>query len=389
VQVRSKWAFFLLAATAVLFGQRADAMRTPLTDVRAAITQPQQLTAPAADAATPADAWLVESITPLGHTDDGQPIVLISLLIPTAHLAEHTPASTRAGPYAAPKTHTRGFYIGQPPLGLAPFSYKYGGGDEDFNVEMFVPEFAPTIQVPIVLEFNTGEKLPAGTHSIDRLKSLLVNSGQSSLDIANLTIAAKLVNGNSFEFVTARSGNTHIIIKGRIATHPQLRAANYLTTNPAVEPLARVLKPSISSGTVRLVVGSSLVLNTITGMQAGDGLDQILMGTAVDSGVSLSGAAAATFISTKLMNVGYSAVGSNGFGLAMGIVLAVAGDRMLAETGMRSVIINVPRELLDDAVDVMVREHNETVRGYKDRYHVDRNEANYMVWLSMFTGEVW
>jgi hypothetical protein len=67
----------------------------------------------------PADAWLVESITPLGHTDDGQPLVLISLLIPTAHLAEHTPASTRAGPYAAPKTHTRVFYIGQPPLGLA------------------------------------------------------------------------------------------------------------------------------------------------------------------------------------------------------------------------------------------------------------------------------
>jgi hypothetical protein len=120
-------------------GQRADAMRTPLTDLRAAITQPQQLTAPVTDVATPADApnqvwdastWLVESITPLGHTDDGQPLVLISLLIPTAHLAEHTPASTRAGPYAAPKpssprlrsprTHTRVFYIGQPPLGLAP-----------------------------------------------------------------------------------------------------------------------------------------------------------------------------------------------------------------------------------------------------------------------------
>jgi hypothetical protein len=132
VQVRSKWAFFLLAAVVGLFGQRADAMRTPLTDIRAAITQPQQLTAPAADAATPADApnqvrdastWLVESITPLGHTDDGQPIALISLLIPTAHLAEHTPALTRAGPYAAPETHTRVFYIGQPPLGL--FSYEH------------------------------------------------------------------------------------------------------------------------------------------------------------------------------------------------------------------------------------------------------------------------
>jgi hypothetical protein len=116
--VRSKWAFFLLAATAVLFGQRADASRTPLSDVRAAITQPQQLTAPAAAAEMSADAWLVESITPLGHTDDGQPLVLISLLIPTAHLAENTPVSTRAGPYAAPKTHTRVFYIGQPPLGL-------------------------------------------------------------------------------------------------------------------------------------------------------------------------------------------------------------------------------------------------------------------------------
>jgi hypothetical protein len=110
---RSRWAFFLLAATAVLFGQRADASRTPLTDVRAAITQPQQLTVPTADAEMPADAWLVESITPLGHTDDGQPLVLISLLIPTAHLAEHTPASTRACPYAAPKTHTRVFYIGK------------------------------------------------------------------------------------------------------------------------------------------------------------------------------------------------------------------------------------------------------------------------------------
>jgi hypothetical protein len=128
---RSRWAFFLLAATAVLFGQRADASRTPLTDIRAAITQPQQLTAPAADAATPADAWLVESITPLGHTDDGQPIVLISLLIPTAHLAEHTPVSTRAGPYAAPKTHTRVFYIGQPPLGLEIRAY--------LNVDRAIP----------------------------------------------------------------------------------------------------------------------------------------------------------------------------------------------------------------------------------------------------------
>jgi len=139
---RSRWVSLLLAcpakpflgvvvaATVGLFGQRADASRTPLTDVRAAITQPQQLTAPAADAEMLADAWLVESITPLGHTDDGQPLALISLLIPTAHLAEHTPASTRAGPYAAPKpssprlrsprTHTRVFYIGQPPLGLAP-----------------------------------------------------------------------------------------------------------------------------------------------------------------------------------------------------------------------------------------------------------------------------
>jgi hypothetical protein len=137
-----RWASLLLAATAVLFGQRADASRTPLTDIRAAITQPQQLTAPAADAATPADAWLVESITPLGHTDDGQPLVLISLLIPTAHLAEHTPASTRAGPYAAPKTHTRVFYIGQPPLGLFTIdemmeSYvdKYG---EDAGLRLFL-----------------------------------------------------------------------------------------------------------------------------------------------------------------------------------------------------------------------------------------------------------
>jgi hypothetical protein len=105
--MRSKWTALLLAATAVLFGQRADAMRTPLTDIRAAITQPQQITYAASDAATPADAWLVESITPLGHTDDGQPIVLISLLIPTAHLAENTPASTRAGPYAAPKTQAK------------------------------------------------------------------------------------------------------------------------------------------------------------------------------------------------------------------------------------------------------------------------------------------
>jgi hypothetical protein len=115
---RSRWAFFLLAATAVLFGQRADASRTPLTDVRAAITQPQQLTDPVTAAATPTDAWLVESITPLGHTDDGHPIALISFLVPSTSLAENTPVSTRAGPYAAPKTHTRVFYIGQPPLGL-------------------------------------------------------------------------------------------------------------------------------------------------------------------------------------------------------------------------------------------------------------------------------
>jgi RHS repeat-associated protein len=41
VQVRSKWAFLFLAAFAVLSGRRADAMRTPLCDVRAAITQPR------------------------------------------------------------------------------------------------------------------------------------------------------------------------------------------------------------------------------------------------------------------------------------------------------------------------------------------------------------
>jgi hypothetical protein len=134
---RSRWAFLLLAATAVLFGQRANASRTPLSDIRAAITQPRQLTAPAAAAEMPADAWLVESITPLCHTDDGQPIVLISLLIPTAHLAEHTPALTRAGPYAAPKTHTRVFYIGQPPLGLTP------------SINWNLPNVEPTVNVRV------------------------------------------------------------------------------------------------------------------------------------------------------------------------------------------------------------------------------------------------
>jgi len=34
-------------------------------------------------------------------------------------------------------------YYDPDPLGLAPFSYKYGGGDEDFNVKTFVPAFAP------------------------------------------------------------------------------------------------------------------------------------------------------------------------------------------------------------------------------------------------------
>jgi hypothetical protein len=42
--MRSKWTFLFLAALVGLSGQRADAMRTPLADVRAAITQPQQIT---------------------------------------------------------------------------------------------------------------------------------------------------------------------------------------------------------------------------------------------------------------------------------------------------------------------------------------------------------
>ncbi len=126
---RSRWAFLLLAATVGLFGQRADAMRTPLADIRAAITQPQQLTAPSADAATPAAApnqvrdastWLVESIIPLGRADDGDHIELVTFRVPLSSLAGQSPASTRAGPYADQETHTRVLYIVQSPLGLAP-----------------------------------------------------------------------------------------------------------------------------------------------------------------------------------------------------------------------------------------------------------------------------
>jgi hypothetical protein len=66
----------------------------------------------------PADAWLVESVIPLGFTDDGRHIELVSFLVPLSGMGDLAPVTTRAGPYVPQKTHTRVFCIVQSPLGL-------------------------------------------------------------------------------------------------------------------------------------------------------------------------------------------------------------------------------------------------------------------------------
>jgi hypothetical protein len=139
----SRWASLFVAAFMGLLALPVDAAYTRIeTGLQAIESAYAQDTAPSA-AEAPADAWLVESVIPLGFTDDGQHIELVSFLVPLSGMADLAPVTTRAGPYVPQKTHTRVFCIVQSPLGLAPFSYKYGGGDKDFSVEAFVPEFAP------------------------------------------------------------------------------------------------------------------------------------------------------------------------------------------------------------------------------------------------------
>ena len=95
---RSRWASLFLAAFMGLWALPVDAAYTRIDTGLPAIESALLQAPPPAVAEIPADAWIVESIIPLGTTADGQPLALISLLVPTAHLAEHTPTSTRAGP---------------------------------------------------------------------------------------------------------------------------------------------------------------------------------------------------------------------------------------------------------------------------------------------------
>ncbi len=120
-----RWASLLLAVAASvgLPGRRADAAYTRLDPGRHAFNFPPiqaqaAATAATADTAAPADAWLVESIIPLGRAEDGDHIELVTFLVPRSSLAGQGPASTRAGPYADQETHTRVLYIVKSPLGL-------------------------------------------------------------------------------------------------------------------------------------------------------------------------------------------------------------------------------------------------------------------------------
>jgi hypothetical protein len=108
----------VVAAFMGLWALPVDAAYTRIDTGLQAIESAYALaTAPSA-AEAPADAWLVESVIPLGFTDDGQHIELVSFLVPLSGMADLAPVTTRAGPYVPQKTHTRVFCIVQSPLGL-------------------------------------------------------------------------------------------------------------------------------------------------------------------------------------------------------------------------------------------------------------------------------
>jgi hypothetical protein len=324
---RSRWVSLLLAcpakpflgvvvaATAVLFGQRADAMRTPLTDLRAAITQPQQLTAPVTDVATPADApnqvwdastWLVESITPLGHTDDGQPLVLISLLIPTAHLAEHTPASTRAGPYAAPKpssprlrsprTHTRVFYIGQPPLGLCSACVDLESASKFLDLRVkSIARIRRRLNDDVIEDPSLGKN--------DRIRGLFLGgiAGSQTLSVAL----------DSTEFVRSlRGGSSYIFMDG-----PQMGALWDLPVN------------------MTCVGISALSMAISTWDFAGD------LGRSDYYGASLSGASTALGVATTVYGIG-AIVAAEGLSSLSGFAaFASAGSAVVPPVAIAGSII--------------------------------------------------
>jgi len=97
-----RWASFLLAAFVGLFGQRADATRTPIDTSLDALTSPLVETHAATAEQTEADGPILELVElyPLGQTDTGEHIELAV--------------------FVEPQTHTRVFYIVQSPLGLDP-----------------------------------------------------------------------------------------------------------------------------------------------------------------------------------------------------------------------------------------------------------------------------
>jgi hypothetical protein len=108
----------VVAAFMGLWALPVDAAYTRIdTGLQAIESAYAQATAPSA-AEVPADAWLVESVIPLGFTDDGQHIELVSFLVPLSGMADLAPVTTRAGPYVPQKPHTRVFCIVQSPLGL-------------------------------------------------------------------------------------------------------------------------------------------------------------------------------------------------------------------------------------------------------------------------------
>jgi hypothetical protein len=124
----SRWASLLLAAFMGLWALPVDAAYTRI-DIGLQAIESAYAQATANTAEAPADAWLVESVTPLGFTDDGQHIELVSFLVPLSGMADLAPVTTRAGPYVPQKPHTRVFCIVQSPLGLAPTTLLYAEVD--------------------------------------------------------------------------------------------------------------------------------------------------------------------------------------------------------------------------------------------------------------------
>jgi len=96
--MRSRRFASLFLAAFGLFGQPANATRTPLPNLTNDLTSSLIEFHPTTDESVPANLWLIESVYPLGRTDNGSHLDLVVLI--------------------APETHTRALCVVQSPLGL-------------------------------------------------------------------------------------------------------------------------------------------------------------------------------------------------------------------------------------------------------------------------------